>query len=279
MTDQTKCPYCGETILTVAKKCRYCGEWLDGTARPTQKVEAPQTSVTNRQDLIKNALAENYELMEVVGKGGMATVYKANHKRLDKIIAIKVIHLNLIHDEEFLKRFKREAELGKSLSHPNIVDIYEVGTIGEVNYMTMEFLEGKDLHQIVREKGRLGEEETVSYISPIAEALHHAHSKGIVHRDIKSSNIIITKDGIPKLTDFGIAHATSGTKLTQTGTIFGTPEYMSPEQAEGKEVDHRSDLYSLGVVMYECLTGTVPFRGENPLTLSLIHISEPTRPY
>jgi eukaryotic-like serine/threonine-protein kinase len=132
--------------------------------------------------------------------------------------------------------------------------------------MAMEFLEGLDLHQMVKQKGALDYDKVVNWMIPVAEALNYIHDRGLIHRDIKSSNILITKEGRPVLMDFGIAHAADGTKLTQTGTVIGTPEYMSPEQAQGKTVDHRSDLYSLGVVMYECLTGKVPFKGDNPLT-------------
>ena len=254
-----RCPYCSEEILVTAIKCKHCGSMLTSGDQSTQKI----TSETK----IKLALSDRYEIIRQIGKGGMATVYEAIQKNLNRKVALKVIHLNLIHDEEFLSRFHREAQISASLDHPNIVTVYDEGQAGDVHYMAMQYLEGKDLHTIIREKGRLGEEETIRYVVPIAEALDYAHKKGVIHRDIKSGNIIITKEGRPILTDFGIAHAASGTKLTQTGVIIGTPEYMSPEQAEGKEIDGRSDLYSLGVVMYECLAGDVPFKGDNPITV------------
>jgi len=232
---------------------------LTGEARPIEKI----TSDTK----VKLALAGKYEIIRQIGKGGMATVYEAVQKNLNRKVALKVIHLNLIHDEEFLERFHREAQLAASLTHHNIVTIYDEGQENGVHFIAMEYLEGEDLHHLIREKGKLTVKETIEYISPIAEALDYAHSERLIHRDIKSSNIIITIKGRPVLTDFGIAHAATGTKLTQTGTVMGTPEYMSPEQAEGKEVDNRSDLYSLGVVMYECLTGSVPFKGDNPITV------------
>jgi len=232
---------------------------LTGEGTPTGEV-TPETQV-------KLALASKYEIIEEIGRGGMASVYKAVQKNLNRTVALKVIHQNLIHDKEFLERFHREAQLAASLNHHNIVTIHDEGQENGVHYISMEYLDGEDLHHIIRRKGKLGLEETINIITPIAEALDYAHSKCVIHRDIKSSNIIITTKGKPVLTDFGIAHAATGTKLTQTGTIIGTPEYMSPEQAEGKEVDARSDLYSLGVVMYECLTGRVPFRGDNPITV------------
>jgi serine/threonine protein kinase len=224
------------------------------------------TSVSNPETLIRQALGDRYEIGEVVGRGGMATVYRAVQKNLNRVVALKVIHQNLIHDTEFVSRFLREAQLSASLSHPNIVHVYDVGSVGSVHYMAMEFLEGNDLHQMVKQKGALDYDKVVNWMIPVSEALNYIHDRGLVHRDIKSSNIIITREGRPVLMDFGIAHAADGTKLTQTGTVIGTPEYMSPEQAQGKTVDHRSDLYSLGVVLYECLTGKVPFKGDNPLT-------------
>ena len=257
MSDTKLCPYCGEEIKAIAIKCKICGSMLTPTG-----TDQPVSSIT----LVKQALASKYEIIEEIGKGGMATVYRALQKNLHREVALKVIHQNLIHDSEFVARFHREAQVCASLSHPNIVTVYDEGEINGVHFMAMELLSGTDLHRLIHQKGRLEAEEAIRYIAPIAQALDHAHSKGLIHRDVKSSNIIITRDGRSVLTDFGIAHAAAGTKLTQTGTIIGTPEYMSPEQAEGKPLDHRSDIYSLGIVLYECLSGKVPFKGDNPLT-------------
>jgi TonB family protein len=261
MTQQTKqCPYCEGLVSFTAKKCKFCGEWLEEKTMPTP------TSVQDPDTLIRQALAEKYELQEAVGRGGMATVYRAIQKNLDRTVALKVIHQNLVHDTEFVSRFLREARLIASLSHPHIVTIYDVGSVGSVHYLAMEFLQGEDLHSMVGNQGALPPEKVVNWMIALADALDYLHKKRYVHRDIKSSNIIITHEGRPVLMDFGIAHAADGTKLTQAGTVIGTPEYMSPEQAQGKTVDGHSDLYSLGVVMYECLTGKVPFKGDNPLT-------------
>ena len=251
------CPYCGEQILDVAIKCKHCGSMLS---------EFGNYSSNDPITFVKLALASKYEILSKIGEGGMADVFKARQKTLNRIIALKVIHQNLVHDREFLDRFHREAKIASSLNHPNIVSIYDEGIENGVHYIAMEYLEDGDLHSRLKKKGRLSVEETKEIIIPIADALDHAHNKNVIHRDIKSGNILFTRTGRPVLTDFGIAHAASGTRLTQTGSIIGTPEYMSPEQAEGKELDHRSDLYSLGVVVYECLTGEVPFKGDNPIT-------------
>jgi serine/threonine protein kinase len=220
------------------------------------------TSIT----LVKQVLASRYEILDELGRGGMANVYKAIQRNLNRPVAIKVIHQNFVHDTEFIARFHREAQLCSSLNHPNIVTIFDEGEINGIHFMVMEFLDGVDLHHLIQQNGRLTPEMTIEYLKPIASALGHAHQHGLIHRDIKSSNIIITNTGRPVLTDFGIAFAINESKLTQPGTVIGTPEYMSPEQAEGKQIDHRSDLFSLGVILYECLSGQVPFKGDNPIS-------------
>jgi serine/threonine protein kinase/formylglycine-generating enzyme required for sulfatase activity len=255
MVEYRSCPVCGEQIISSTLSCRYCGSLFSIDSA---------TILSEHQ--ARRALSQHYEILEVIGKGGMATVYKARQKSLNRPVALKVVHPNLIHDSEFLSRFHREAQLSASLNHPNIVMIYDVGTVSDVHFISMEYLEGEDLQSLIKRTGKLSVDDTIHIISKIAEALDYAHQMGLVHRDVKSANIIITKTRRPVLTDFGIAHATSGTKLTMAGTIIGTPEYMSPEQAEGKQIDGRSDIFSLGIVMFECLTGTVPFKGENPLT-------------
>lgn len=258
--DTKKCPYCEGEVSTSAKKCKYCGEWLENN--PTTSL----TSIQNPETLIKQVLGDKYEIIEIIGKGGMANVYKAVQKNLNRPVALKIIHQNLIHDTEFVSRFIREAQLSASLNHPNIVTVYDVGSVGSVHYMAMELLDGEDLHDKIKRYKSIPEKKLTRWMIPIAHALHYIHEKDLIHRDIKSSNILITSEDRPVLMDFGIAHASDGTKLTQSGAIIGTPEYMSPEQAQGKSLDNRSDLYSLGIVMYECLAGKVPFKGDNPLT-------------
>ncbi len=256
MSESKLCPYCGRQVKPTTVVCNHCGKSLLNSS-----------SYENYNDTqVKIALAESFTIIETIGRGGMATVYKANQRNLNRLVALKVVHPNLIHDIEFLNRFHREAQLAASLNHPNIVKIYDVGAINGIHFISMEYLEGEDLQTHIKRLGKLSVDETINIIAPIAESLNYAHQMGLVHRDVKSANIIITKDNRAVLTDFGIAHASSATKLTVAGTVIGTPEYMSPEQAEGKDIDGRSDIFSLGIVLFECLTGLVPFKGDNPLT-------------
>jgi len=214
-----------------------------------------------------NILFNKYQIIKEIGSGGMASVYSAIELASQTPVALKIINNNLATDNEYVKRFHREAELIAGLKHPNIISIFEHGEINGIHYIAMELLQGVPLSTHIKNNKRLSLDETISIILPILDALNHAHEKGIIHRDIKSSNIFITQERRPVLLDFGIAHFNSGTQLTKAGAIFGTPEYMSPEQAKGEKVDHRTDIYSIGMVMYECLTGTLPFSGTNPITV------------
>lgn len=216
------------------------------------------------ETIIKLALAGKYEIHSVIGKGGMATVYKAIQTSLGRPVALKIVHQNLVHDDEFVHRFIREAQICASLNHPNIVTIYDVGSVDTVHYMAMEYLEGDTLRKLIQNRNRLSIEDTIRYIVPIAEVLDFMHHQGVIHRDVKSSNIFITKKGRPVLMDFGIVYSEGKESLSRDGSILGTPEYMSPEQIEGKvKIDGRSDIYSLGVILFECLTGQLPFHNEN----------------
>jgi sugar lactone lactonase YvrE len=197
----------------------------------------------------------------------MAIVYKAVQENLGREVALKVLPQGMTHDRKMLERFHREAQSAAQLNHPHIVTIFDEGELNGVHYMAMEYLEGRDLHEIVQEKGPVSPKQAVSLIAPMAEALGYAHNEGTVHRDVKSSNVMVTDVGRPVLMDFGIAYAGSDARLTQTGTVLGTPEYMSPEQARGNDVDARGDLYSLGVVLYEALTGKLPHTGGHPMSV------------
>ena len=220
-------------------------------------------------------LGNRYEIIEKVGNGGMATVYKATDKVLKRYVAVKILRDEFTTDEEFIKRFEVEAQSAARLTHPNIVSIYDVGVDGNLYYIVMELIRGKTLKEIIlEERGPLPWKWSVNVAIQIAAALETAHKNNIEHRDIKPHNIIITEDGIAKVTDFGIAKAVSNSTITAFGTTMGSVHYFSPEHARGGFTDAKSDLYSLGVVMYEMVTGKVPFDADTPVSVALKHMQE-----
>ena len=219
-------------------------------------------------------IGNRYEIIEKIGNGGMATVYKAKDMTLRRNVAVKVLKDEFTTDEEFIKRFNIEAQSAASLTHPNIVSIYDVGNEENIYYIVMELVQGKTLKQIIDEDGVLPWKWSLNIAIQIASALETAHKNNIVHRDIKPHNIIITEDGIAKVTDFGIAKAVSNSTITAFGTTIGSVHYFSPEHARGGFTDAKSDLYSLGVVMYEMLTGRVPFDADTPVSIALKHMQE-----
>jgi serine/threonine-protein kinase len=220
-------------------------------------------------------LGSRYEILRKIGDGGMAFVYEAKDRLLNRNVAIKVLRPEFVDDEEFLIKFKREAEAVASLSHPNIVNVYDVGEDGKVHYIVMEFVDGKNLKEIIQNEGTLDEYTALDITKQIAQALGAAHKKGIIHRDIKPHNILISNEGrVVKVADFGIAKAVSNSTVTNMGSIIGSVHYFSPEQAKGKFVTNSSDLYSLGIVLYEMLLGKVPFRGDSPISIALQHIND-----
>jgi serine/threonine protein kinase len=228
-------------------------------------------------DLIGKTLGQ-YQIIELAGQGGMATVYKAHQPSLNRYVALKVLPEYLAHDEEFVRRFKQEAMAAAALRHPNILVIYDVGEADNLHYIAAEFLEGKTLDQIIRQGGALPLPRIVSIVNQLASALDVAHQHDMIHRDIKPSNVFLGPRDHVTLMDFGIVKAMSATRLTRTGMLVGTPEYMSPEQAEGQSLDWRSDLYSLGVVVYEMLTGQVPFAAPTPNAVLYAHVNKPPTP-
>ena len=220
-------------------------------------------------------LGNRYEIVEKVGNGGIATVYKATDKVLKRNVAVKILRDEFTTDEEFIKRFEAEAQSAARLTHPNIVSIYDVGVENNLYYIVMELIQGKTLKEIiVEERGPLPWKWSVNVAIQIASALEMAHRNNIIHRDIKPHNIIITEDGIAKVTDFGIAKAVSNSTITAFGTTIGSVHYFSPEHARGGFTDAKSDLYSLGVVMYEMVTGRVPFDADTPVSVALKHMQE-----
>jgi serine/threonine-protein kinase len=219
-------------------------------------------------------LGNRYTLLEKIGDGGMALVYKAKCQLLNRYVAIKILRPEFTSDEEFVKKFKRESLAAASLSHPNIVGIYDVGEEENIYYIVMEYVCGKTLKEYIKENEKLNYREALNIANQIAYALDHAHKNGVVHRDIKPHNILVTEEKIIKVTDFGIARASSSSTMANTGTVMGSVHYFSPEQARGGFVDHRTDIYSLGVVIYEMLTGSLPYDAESPVTVALKHIQE-----
>ena len=215
-----------------------------------------------------------YEVLERIGAGGMAIVYKAKDILLNRVVTIKVLREQFVTDEDFIRRFRREAQSAASLSHPNIVSVYDVGKDGDTEYIVMEYVEGRNLKEIIREYAPLSTEQSINLGRQITEAIQNAHEHHIIHRDIKPHNILVTADGHAKVTDFGIARAVSSATVTHTGDIIGSVHYLSPEQAKGLQSNEQSDIYSLGIILYELITGKVPYDGETPITIALKHLQE-----
>ncbi len=223
---------------------------------------------------IGKLLDNRYEILELVGTGGMAKVYKARCHRLNRLVAIKILREDLSQDAEFRRRFHDESQAVAMLSHPNIVAVYDVSRSSELEYIVMELIDGITLKQYMQRKGnKLNWREALHFITQITKALGHAHSRGIIHRDIKPHNIMVLRDGSVKVADFGIARVASGGHSTLTQEALGSVHYISPEQARGSHIDARSDLYSAGVVLYEMLTGRLPFEGDTPVSVAIQHIN------
>ena len=223
-------------------------------------------------------LAGRYELIQKIGDGGMAVVYKAKDKLLNRYIAIKILRPEFTKDDVFVENFKRESQAAAKLSHPNIVGVYDVGKEGNINYIVMELVDGRPLSDIIAEEAPMDYRTVINIARQVASALSVAHKNKIIHRDVKPHNILMTKDGVAKLADFGIAKAVNDATLSTGSKVIGSIHYFSPEQARGNYVDERSDIYSLGIVMYEMITGRVPFDGDNPVTVALKHINEDVIP-
>lgn len=224
--------------------------------------------------MINRKLGNRYEILDRVGGGGTAIVYKAIDVLLDRIVAVKILRSQYIHDDHFVKRFRREAQSAARLSHPNIVSVYDVGEEQDTHFIVMEYMEGSTLKDYIISHGPLPVDKVVDLTKQVAQALDHAHKNDIIHRDIKPQNILLSKNGVAKVTDFGIARAVSSATITHTNSVMGSVHYFSPEQARGGLTGEKSDIYSLGIVMYEMITGALPFSGESPISVALKHLQD-----
>ncbi|MDZ5711607.1 Stk1 family PASTA domain-containing Ser/Thr kinase [Jeotgalibacillus haloalkalitolerans] len=222
--------------------------------------------------MIGKRLSGRYKVLRSIGSGGMANVYLARDMILDRDVAVKVLRMDYVGDGNMLKRFQREAQSATSLTHPNIVSMYDVGDEEDYYFLVMEYVEGMTLKQYIQEQSPLALEDAIDIMLQLTSAIAHAHHNGIIHRDIKPQNILIDQEGNIKITDFGIAMALSATAITQTNSVMGTVHYLSPEQARGGTASKKSDIYSLGIVMYELITGTLPYEGETPISIALKHL-------
>jgi serine/threonine-protein kinase len=223
-------------------------------------------------------LGDRYEIEEKLGRGGMATVYRGRDRVLGRPVAVKVLAQKYADDEKFVTRFRREAQASARLNHENIVSVFDTGDTDGQHYIVMELVEGETLADLLKREGKLSPERAARIASLVARALHAAHGEGIVHRDVKPGNVMLTPAGEVKVMDFGIARAATDETLTQTGMVLGTASYLSPEQSRGDSVDHRSDLYALGCVIYEMLTGEPPFTGGSPLSVAYKHVNDAPQP-
>ncbi len=267
------CSRCGTQFPDQSKFCPSCGLEVGGAA--TTPVKALAVGEMTEMDMVKDALASEYDISAELGRGGMAIVYRAKDKQLEREVAVKVLPFSLAFDAEFVERFQREARTAAQLEHPSIIPIYRVGKSGRVIFFVMKFLRGKSLSTVLRDRGRMSPPEIRRLLLEAGGALGHAAKHGIVHRDIKPDNIMFDEFGQCIVTDFGIAKAASGQKLTGTGMSIGTPHYMSPEQARAQPIDGRSDIYSLGIVAYQALVGQVPYDGDDSFSIGYKHIMEP----
>ncbi|UCE41820.1 MAG: protein kinase [Candidatus Aminicenantes bacterium] len=273
-----KCPKCKTENPSDSKYCKECATRLPSseelTPLPTETIQAPKKELTTG-----SIFAGRYQIMTELGKGGMGRVYRALDQKINEEVAIKLIKPEIAKDKRTIERFSNELKMARKIAHRNVCKMYYLGEEEGAHYITMEYIPGEDLKSMIRMSGQLSTSTVIKIAGQVCDGLNEAHRLGVIHRDLKPNNIMIDKQGNARIMDFGIARSLSTEGITGSGIIIGTPEYMSPEQVEGKETDQRSDIYSLGVILYEMATGRVPFEGDTPFTIGVKHKSEmPTNP-
>jgi len=271
-----KCPRCQGDNPDTTRFCGYCGEniFTSRAANPTETLQTPLRELQRG-----HLFAERYEIIEQLGKGGMGVVYRVHDQKIHEDVAIKILKPEIASEKNTISRFNNELRLARKITNKSICKMYDLNEYQGLQFITMEYVPGEDLKSFIRRSGQVSIGKAISIAKQLCQGLHEAHDLGVIHRDLKPSNIMIDTEGNAKIMDFGIARSTESKGITEAGVIIGTPEYMSPEQVEGDEVDPRSDIYSLGVILYELVTGRTPFEGKTPMSVALKHkTSKPQKP-